>query len=854
MARSMSLDVLVRLKDLLSSPLRRLTQGLRQLVQVGRSIGIIGTAIAAISFMGPIREAAAFEQKLIDIAATQNLAGQQAFSAVADMKAQYETLALEIGQLSDTVASGAGQMIAAGVDPKLVDASIGSIGRAATAANAEFSDMAAVAQSMLQSLQLPADQLDDSLGALVVAGKEGAFELKDMARFFPTLTSQMAKFGVTGREAVNFLGAALQIARKGTADPAEAANNLKNFLSKILAPATIKNFKDAGVDIEAVMRDAATKGINPIEAVMQKIVKLTGVSGGEIGKLMKKAKANGLEGAEALGFVREQLEQIHGAGALGELFSDMQVMDFLIPFLSNVDEFKRIKAEVAAATGAMIDGDFETQMQGLNRQLMIFQEIGAQAVREVGFAFGEWMPEINRNLMAALKWLRELDASTGGMVRQTIAWAGAGVLAAAAIGALALVLPVIGAGLSLLMVLLGPVGILLAGVGFAATHIYRNWASYGPRLRRIWDRAREGFSDLVDGIRTRGRQLLAVGRELVDRYGPMISAGLNSAWQDVKGGWTNIQSFIESALKQIDFKIDLSGLTIDNAKIVAFQALDVAMQGIAAAWGAVKDFGSGFALSLPAIGEDVGKTIDAIERIARGYARLASTFTDLSGLDTGRFAGMFELMGKLAGGQVQDAARGVRYLAEGLAALVEFSADLAEGKVDWSDLVPAGVTQRFDSLKRQFDDIVAAARALPGQMYDIGVEIAQRMIDGIKAKIDELIAWFAGLPERILAAIGTIDIGSLIKMPNLKSYFGFGGDEPTGNPSNDNNTPTPEKKASLDRPVGGSQLAALQPASVQKTKTDIAVNVAIEGPGKVTSATSSNKDVALSTGRRVARA
>ena len=43
---------------------------------------------------------------------------------------------------------------------------------------------------------------------------------------------------------------ALQIARKGTADPAEAANNLKNFLSKIAAPATIKNFKDAGVDYE----------------------------------------------------------------------------------------------------------------------------------------------------------------------------------------------------------------------------------------------------------------------------------------------------------------------------------------------------------------------------------------------------------------------------------------------------------------------------------------------------------------------------------------------------------------------------------------------------------------------------
>ena len=213
-------------------------------------------------------------------------------------------------------------------------------------------------------------------------------------------------------------------------------------------------------------------------------------------------------------------------------------------------------------------------------------------------------------------------------------------------------------------------------------------------------------------------------------------------------------------------------------------------------------------------------------------------------------------MGKLAGGQVADAARGVRYLAEGLASLVEFSAELAEGKVNWSDLVPAGVTERFDSLKRQFDDIVAAARALPGQMYDIGAEIVQRMIDGIKAEIDKLVALFTGLPERILAVIGTIDIGSLIKAPDWKQYlpFGLGGETPPVTPSNDNGTSTPEKKASLASPVGGTQLAALQRPATQQMKADINVGVQVEGPGKVTSATSSNKDVALTTGRRVARA
>jgi len=401
--RAMNLDVLIRLKDRLSGPLKKLTGALKGLTDFAQKFAVLGGAIAAISFMGPIQEAAAFQQKLLDIAGTSNLAGKQAFGLVDQMKARDEGLALDVGTFSDTIASGAGQMIAAGLAPDLVDASIRDIGRAAKAANADFSDMAGVATSLLSTLKLPADQLSASLGGLVVAGKEGAFELKDMARYFPTLTSQMAKYGVTGREAVNFLGAALQISRKGTADPAEAANNLKNFLSKIAAPQTIKSFREMGVDIQAVMQDAATKGINPIEAVMQKIVKLTGVSGNEIDKLMKKATTNGLEGADALGFVREQLEAIHGAGKLGNIFADQQVMDFIIPFLANVDEFKRIKQAVAEATGAAINPDFETQMKSLNTQLMTLQEIGTQAAREIGFAFGEWLPTINENLIAAVK-------------------------------------------------------------------------------------------------------------------------------------------------------------------------------------------------------------------------------------------------------------------------------------------------------------------------------------------------------------------------------------------------------------------------------------------------------------------
>lgn len=827
----MNLDVIVRMRDLLTGPLRKLRSSLEGISNFARKIGIVGAAVAAISFMGPMQEAAAFQQKLLDIAGTANLTNQAAFNFVEQAKGQYEELALIVGQTSDIIASGSGQMIAAGVDRSLIDASIGSIGRAATAANAEFSDMASVATSLLQSLKLPADQLDDSLGALVVAGKEGAFELKDMARYFPTLTSQMAKFGVTGREAVNFLGAALQIARKGTADPAEAANNLKNFLSKILAPATIKNFAEAGVDIQKVMEDAATKGINPIEAVMQKIVKLTGVSGTEIDKLMKKAKASGLEGADALGYVREQLEQIHGAGALGGLFSDMQVMDFLIPFLTNVDEFKRIKEEVAKATGSVIDADFETQMQGLNRQLVIFGEIGQQASREVGLAFGTWMPMINGYLIAGLKWMREFDASTGGMVKQGLAFAGVAVLVAAAIGVLGVVLPVITAGFGVLAALLGPVGLAIAAIGLGAAHIYKNWGSYGPRLLRLWDRAKTGFAALADTMREKGTRIISAGRDLADRYGPAVREGLSRAWTDIKGGLSNLQGLFEGFSKGM--QIDFSGLTIDNAKLAAFSALDVAMRGIASAWAALKEFGTGFAPYLSSIGENVGGSVKAIMDISSGMWRLTRAVIALVGIDMSKASGIFTWLGGFAGGAIEVATSTIRTFYEALSQLVNTLADLAEGKISWESLIPKDVAQTWKEASDGISSFVATVKALPGDFYAAGVQAGQNMIDGIKAKFDELVEWFKGLPQRILEAIGNIDFSGLITWPSLPSWMGGG----AANPVPANNNTLPAQAGSSTTNVGGT------------------INVQVNGPASVTSTESTNPDVPLkaNTGRAVGR-
>ncbi len=653
--RNMNLEVIVRLKDLLSRPLRGLRSALDGIGKAARQIGLVSGAIAAISFMGPMQEAAAFQQQLLDIAGTSNLTGKAAFDYVDQAKGQFESLALAYGQFSETISAGAGKMVAAGLEENIVNASMASIAKATKAANASFDDMSGVAISLLQTLKLPADQLDDTLAGLIVAGKMGSFELKDMAKYFPNLTGQMAKLGITGRDAATQLAAMLEIARKGTADPAEAANNLNNFLSRITSPETKKRFEEMKVDILGVMKNAATQGISPVEAVIQKISSLTGVTGKEIEGLMAKAKANGLTGAEALEEVRKQLEAIHGAGALGELFSDMQVMGFLIPMLANIDEYKRIKEEVAKATGSMTDADFETQMQGLNTQLIVFGEIGTQVSREVGLAFGTLMPTINAYLMDALHWLRELDKETGGMVRQGLAFAGVAVLVATALGALGFVLPAIGAALSALAALASPVGLVLAAIGAAGIHIYRNWATYGPKLQQMW-------------------------------------AGLNRSIQRLTG-------------------VDLSALTLDDVKVAGWDALGRAMNVLSVAWEGVKDFGSGFAPYLDGIGENAGQTIDAVKGIADGIVRLAGGLATLVGLGDGKVGSLFSTLGSIAGMGLDLAVEVIRNLAQAVETLVNGLADLVDAinkGINWSALIPSGVVDAWNSLASTIQSVKAA--------------------------------------------------------------------------------------------------------------------------------------------------
>ncbi|WP_037073880.1 hypothetical protein [Rhizobium sp. PDO1-076] len=110
------------------------------------------------------------------------------------------------------------------------------------------------------------------------------------------------------------------------------------------------------------------------------------------------------------------------------------------------------------------------------------------------------------------------------------------------------------------------------------------------------------------------------------------------------------------------------------------------------------------------------------------------------------------------------------------------------------------------------------------------------MVDAIKAVVDEIISFFSGLGQRILDAIGKIDLSGLISWPSLPAWMGGGG--------------TPANPEAANQGMMPPQGAAPQTLNVNAETT-----VKVEGPGKVTETNTSVSSPSpnINTGRAVGR-
>ncbi|CAI8877912.1 phage tail tape measure protein [Pseudomonas brassicacearum] len=452
----------------------------------GQAMEVIGTGVAlGAPVLRSFNTAVDFQDQTRDIAITGgfNPAQEQRLSLA------MRGAALRWNQTQTEVANGTAILIAGGIDSlKELTAYAPVMAKTATATRASMKDLGSVAIALNDNLGIGAAGFERSMNMLAFAGKSGQFELADMAKWLPQLTPQFAALGITGERAVAEIGAALQIARRGAGSNDEAANNYKNFLSKITAPETLKAFEKAGIDLKGSMKNLVSEGLSPAQAMLNILTAHLG----------KKAPTAAAEYGKALDIKDEQeramaLARLDEAYKLGALFADQQVLSFVRPALANQKDLASIEqGSESAADQGVLDQDWAKRMGSSKEQLKELRNNLTDVGLSVGSALLPAIVEVSRAVVPLMRSFSAWAEQHPDLIRGVV-----GLVGGLLLGKLAFIGVAYGAHL-----VMAPFVALTTTV----TTLSAKWAM----LRTMWQMGK--FTPLITGLSRSGAGLLKLAR------------------------------------------------------------------------------------------------------------------------------------------------------------------------------------------------------------------------------------------------------------------------------------------------------------------------------------------------------
>lgn len=310
--------------------------------QMGRASS--GTLVGGLTLGAagyPLKRAADYELNLtrFGIVAGYNEGGNRPGAAgdtfgarVGEIDKKFRLEARETRQYAADVLKGADNLVARGMDQKEALGLSRLIGKVATASGTDIDDLSNMAYALRNNLGLSEGQMAKAFDMALKAGKLGGFELKNMAKWYPEITTNYAAWGIKGEkagpQALANVSAMMQVAREGSATPDKAANNLANVMQKLSIKETQKNFEKAlGIDFQAEMKRAADGGKDPL-----------------------------LRTAELMAeFIKKNDDNMF---KLGEVFGDRQAADGLRPLLNNMGRVRELAQKIMEAEGD-VQRDFD---------------------------------------------------------------------------------------------------------------------------------------------------------------------------------------------------------------------------------------------------------------------------------------------------------------------------------------------------------------------------------------------------------------------------------------------------------------------------------------------------------------
>ena len=431
-----------------------------------------GAASIGVGLAASVRVAADYEKVLTEIGKTANASGSELKGISKDLLALSARNRTNLGP--SILAQGVQDLVAQGLDIKDAVASIESLGRVATATNSDLLDVTKTGFQLQNALKIRPTELKATFDALAFAGKQGAFELKDMAQFMPTIAAAAGTMGIQGKQGAIALASMMQMVRKDAPDAGQAATRLTDAMLKMTAPDAVKNFKKFGVNIEQVLKDAKKKGVNPMEAALNELQRVTG---GDVFKL-------------------------------SQIFGDKEAKLGLMSLMKYRKEYEKLKAEAGGAAAAgTVDKDYQRQIQTFSGTLTSFQN----TTQRLGITLGNaLLPSLTRIAEAITPLVERFAAFAETNPRITtgivaVAGAFAGLVAVAPfVSSLISIITTIGPALGgIAAAATGPIGVAVLaviGLGLAFKAAYDKVGWFRDGVNTFASSVRQAFGGLVTYI------------------------------------------------------------------------------------------------------------------------------------------------------------------------------------------------------------------------------------------------------------------------------------------------------------------------------------------------------------------
>ncbi len=182
----------------------------------------------------------------------------------------------------DDVAKGMDSIVASGRSFRDALAMMPSVAKTAQASGAEVNEIAESSTALIDHMKISIEGLGRAQDALARGGELGKFELRDMARYLPSILPIAKNVGIIGQEGLEKLTSMLQVVRGSTGTAEEAAAAMRDAFVKLETDETANKFKKMGVDLRKEMEKARKEGV----PLFDKMIELTNkATKGDLSKL-----------------------------------------------------------------------------------------------------------------------------------------------------------------------------------------------------------------------------------------------------------------------------------------------------------------------------------------------------------------------------------------------------------------------------------------------------------------------------------------------------------------------------------------------------------------------------------------